>query len=78
MENLKTILNFRMFNNAEDYKKYASKLCFVSQKIFSKKLVAIHKIKLILTLDKPIYAGFSILILSNSLSNILSQFKQYS
>ena len=37
---------------------------FVSQKIFNKKFVAIHEIKPVLTLYKPIYVGFSILDLS--------------
>ena len=48
-------------------KKYVSKPSFVSQKIFSKNLVAIHEIKPVLTLDKLIYAGFSILDLSKLL-----------
>ena len=37
---------------------------FVSQKIFSRNFVAIHEIKPVLTLDKPIYVGFSILDVS--------------
>ena len=40
---------------------------FVSQKIFSKNFVAIHEIKPVLTLNKPIYVGFSILDLSKLL-----------
>ena len=44
--------------------KYASKPSFISQKIFSKNFVAIHKIKPILLLNKPIYVEFSILELS--------------
>ena len=47
--------------------KILSKPSFVSQKIFSKNLVAIHEIKLVLTLDKPMYEGFSILDLSKLL-----------
>ena len=35
MENLRKRINFRLVNNAKDYKKYLSKPCFVSQKIFS-------------------------------------------
>ena len=54
-------------NNAGDCKKYVSKPSFVSQKIFSKNFVAIHEIKPLLTLDKPIYAGFNILDLSELL-----------
>ena len=37
------------------------------QKIFSKDFIAIHHIKAVLTFDKPIYAGFSILVLSKLL-----------
>ena len=40
---------------------------FISQKIFSKNLVAVHKIKPLLALDKPIYVGFSILDLKKLL-----------
>ena len=40
---------------------------FVSQKIFNKRFVATHEIKPVLTLDKPIYVGFSILDLSKYL-----------
>ena len=45
----------------KDYKKYVSKPSFVSQKIFSKNFVAIHEIKPVITLYKPIYVGLSIL-----------------
>ena len=40
---------------------------FVSQKIFSKHFVAIHEIKPVLTLKKPVYVGFSIFDLSKLL-----------
>ena len=53
-----------MINNAKDYVKCISKPSFVSQKIFSKNVVSVHKIKPVLTLNKPIYVGFSILDLS--------------
>ena len=46
-----------MFNNAKDYAK-----C-----IISKNFAAFHKIKPVLTLNKPIYVGFSILNLSKLL-----------
>ena len=64
MENLRNWVNVRLVNSARDYKKYVSKPSFVSQKFFSKDLIAIHEIKPVLTLDKPIYVGFSILDLS--------------
>ena len=56
-----------MINNAKDYVKCISKPSFVSQKIFSKTFVAIYKVKQVLTLNKPIYVGFSILDLSKLL-----------
>ena len=64
MENLRKRINIRLINNARDYVKCVSKPTFVSQKIFSKNLVAIHKIKPVLVLNKPVYVGFSILELS--------------
>ena len=67
MENLKKRINVRLVNNAKDYIKYISKQSFVSQKIFNKNFVAIHEITPVLTLDKLIYAGFSILDISKYL-----------
>ena len=57
----------RLVNNVEDYKKYVSKPSFVSQEIFSKILLIFIKVKPVLTLDKPVYVGFSILDLSKLL-----------
>ena len=56
-----------MINNAKDYVRCISKPRFASQKVFSKNFVAIHEIKPVLTLNKPIYVGFSILDLSKLL-----------
>ena len=67
MENLRKIINVKLVNNAKDYVKCISKPSFVSQKIFSKNFVAIHEIKPVLTLNKPIYVGISILDLSKLL-----------
>ena len=67
MENLRKRINVRLINNAKDYVKCVSKPTFVFQKMFSKNLVAIHKIKPVLVLNKPIYVGFSILELSKLL-----------
>ena len=67
MENVRKRINVRLVNNARDYKKYVSKPSFVVHKIFSKNFVTIHEIKPVLTLDKPIYVGFSILDLSKFL-----------
>ena len=67
MENLRKRINLRLVNNAKDYKKWVSRPSFVSQKIFNKNFFAIHEIKPVLTLDKPINIGFSILDLSKCL-----------
>ena len=52
-------------------KEYKSRIYFITnfflEKIFSKNFVAIHQIKSILTLDKPIYVGFSVVELSKLL-----------
>ena len=56
--------SFEKNYNAKDYVKCISKPSFVSQKICSKKFVAIHEIKAVLTVNKPIYIVFSILDLS--------------
>ena len=67
MENSRKIISVRLVNNAEDYTKYTSKPSFVSQKIFNKNFVAIHEIKPVLTLNKPVYGEFRILDLSKYL-----------
>ena len=56
-----------LVNNAEDYKKWVIRPSFALQKIISRNFVAIHEIKPVLTLDKPIYIEFSILDLSKLL-----------
>ena len=66
-EYLKKRIIVRLVNNAKDYKKYVSKPSFISQKISNKNFVAILEIKPVLALDKPIYAGFSVLDLSKLL-----------
>ena len=67
MENLRKRISVKLINNAKDYVKYISEPSFVSQKIFSKNFVAIHEIKPVLTLNKPICVGFSISDLSKLL-----------
>ena len=61
MRNLRKMIYVRLVNNAGDYKKHVSKPSFVSQKIFGKDFVGSHEIKSVLTLNKPIYVGFSII-----------------
>ena len=47
--------------------KLTTKLTFVTSKIFDEKVVAVHKIKEILTLNRPVYVGMCILDLSETL-----------
>ena len=49
MENLTKRKSVKLVNNAKDYDKCTRKPSFVSQIIYSKKFVAIHEIKPILT-----------------------------
>ena len=64
MENIRKRINVRLINNSKDYVRCVSKPNFISQKTFSKNFIAIHQIKTVLTLDQPIYVGFSFLELS--------------
>ena len=64
MENVRKRVNVKLINNEKKYLKVVSRPIFVSQKILDKTLVALHKMKPVLLLNKPIYIGFSILELS--------------
>ena len=64
IENVRKRVNVKLINNEKKYLKVVSRPSFVSQKILDKNLVAVHKIKPVLLLNKPIYVGFSILELS--------------
>ena len=67
MDNVRKRTDVTLINNAKDYIGYTCKPSFVSQKIFNKNFVSIHKIKTVLTLDMPIYIQLSILDLSKLL-----------
>ena len=64
MENLRKRINVRLVNNAKDFLKYTSKPTYITHKIFGKDYAAIHEIKPVLILKKPIYVGFTVLDLS--------------
>ena len=64
MENLRKRINVRFVNNQKDFLKYTSKPTYVTHKLFNKNFAAIHEIKLVLVLNKPIYAEFTVLDLS--------------
>ena len=60
MENLKKRINVRFVNN----KKAFLKSTYVTHKLYDKDFAAIHKIKPVLMLNKPIYVGSTVLDLS--------------
>ena len=53
-----------MVNNEKDILKNTSRPTHITHKTFDKNFAAIHEIKSILTLTKPIYVGFTVLELS--------------
>ena len=64
MENLRKKINVRLVNNKKDFLKYSSRPTHITHKIFDKSYAAIHEIKTVLTFNKPIYVGFTVLELS--------------
>ena len=67
MENLRKRVDVRLVTNKKKLIKMTSKPTYVSSKIFNENLVAVHKIKETLTLDRPAYVGMCILDLSKTL-----------
>ena len=64
MENLRKRMKIRIAKNEKDIVKNISKPSYVSHKRFDKNLVGIHEKKICITLNKPIYAGFTVLEIS--------------
>ena len=64
MENLRKRINVRFVNNEKDFLKHTSRPTHVTHKLFDKDFAAIHEIKPVLMLNKPIYVGFTVLELS--------------
>ena len=67
MENIRKRVDVRLVTDEKKLLKYASKPTYVSSKIFNENLVAVHKIKETLTLNRPAYVGMCILDLSKTL-----------
>ena len=67
MENIRKRVDVRLVTDEKKLMKLASKPTYVSSKIFNENLVAVHKIKETLTLNKPAYVGMCILDLSKTL-----------
>ena len=61
IENIRKRINGKLINDKKKYQRCGNKPSFISQKIFDKNFVAVHCSKTVLTLNKPIYVGFSIL-----------------
>ena len=64
MENLRTRANVRLVNNGKEFLKYTSRPTHVTHKIFGKNYAVIQEMKLVLTPNKPIYVGFTVLELT--------------
>ena len=67
MENIRKRVDVRLVTSKEKLSKLASKPTYVSSKIFNENLVAVHKIKETLTMNRPAYIGMCILDLSKTL-----------
>ena len=67
MENLRKRQDIKLVTDEEDLLRWASKPSFINSKIFNEDLVAIHKTKTTLTLNRPAYVGMCILDLSKTL-----------
>lgn len=67
MENHRKRVDVRLVTTEKQLSKLASKPTYVSSKILNENLVAVHKIKETLTLNRPSYVGMFILDLSKTL-----------
>ena len=67
MENIRKRVHIRLVTDDKKLLKMTSKPTYVSSKIFNENLVAVHKIKETLTLNRPAYVGMCILDLSKTL-----------
>ena len=62
IENLRKRISVKIANNEKDFVKRVSKPTYISRRIFDKYFAGIHEIKAVLTLNKPVYVGFTVLI----------------
>ena len=61
MENMRKRIKIRITKTPKDSLKYASRPTYISHNIFGKNLVVIHEKKELLTLNKPLYEGCTVL-----------------
>ena len=66
MENLRERVDVGLVTNEKKLGKLTSKPTFVSSKIFNENLMAVHKVKETLTLNRPAYVGMCILDISKT------------
>ena len=62
MEIMRKKVKIRVVKNAKDFIKYTSRPTCVNWKLFENYLAAIHEKKISLTLNKPIYVGFTVVL----------------
>ena len=60
MENMRKRIKIRIVKNSQDFIKYTSRPTCINWKVFENNLVAFHEKKISLTLNKPIYVGFTV------------------
>ena len=61
MGNLQKRINVRLVNNKKDFLKYTSRPTHITHKIFGKNYAAVHEVRPVLTFNKLIYVGFTVL-----------------
>ena len=71
MENMRKRIKISITTNEKDFLKYSSRPTYIGHKKFGKNLVVIHGKKKLLTLNKPVYVGCTVLELSNNNVQIL-------
>ena len=64
VENMRKRIKLIVLKNSKDFIKYTSRPTCFHWKVFENNLAAIHEMKISLTLNKPIYVGFTVLELS--------------
>ena len=64
IKSLRSRIDIKLASNKEDYLKWTSRPSYMTHKIFENDLVAIHKNKVTLNLNKPAHTGMCILELS--------------
>ena len=64
MQNLLKRISVQLVTNEKDFLKYTSSATHITHKTFDKDFATIHEIKPVLMLNKSIYVGFTVLVIS--------------